>query len=79
MTAEDLRAMYERGEVHHVTMRNIGMKCHEGLNVYVKDANGFRGYRHVGVIYSDAEDFETAYRTANARRGVCVGSYEYGG
>ncbi len=79
MTAAELKALYERNEVHHVTMRNLGMKCWEGMNVYVKDAEGFRGYRHVGVIYSTAPDIEEAYSLANANRGVCVGSYEYGG
>lgn len=44
---DDLRELLAADRFHHATYRDIG-KCHEGLYIYAKDANGFRGFSLIG-------------------------------
>lgn len=49
MTLTTLKTMLEEGSFHHTTYRNIGTLW-EGLHIYRKDANGFRGFSHAGFF-----------------------------
>lgn len=73
---DTLRALLARGEFHHATYRCEGTVW-EGLWIYRKDADGFRGYSVVTCIRKDSPDLETAYDLC-AGTGISRGSYGNG-
>lgn len=76
MTLDELRELLQSGEFHHATYRNIGTLW-EGLHIYKKDPNGFRGFTHVGAFGKNNPDLTTAM-TLTSRTGISVGSYGNG-
>jgi hypothetical protein len=78
MTIEELKQLQASGEFHHATYRNVG-KCWEGLYIYKRDPDGFRGFSLAG-------SFNNYYRQRNPEcekamelvRGLHVGSFGNG-
>lgn len=85
MTIELLKTMLAEGTFHHATYRDHG-KVWEGLYIYVKDADGFRGFKPAGAFNNyrpnggadSPEMLEAEELLRQARRGVSVGSYGKG-
>lgn len=76
MTLEMLRTMLADGSFHHATYREIG-KVWEGLFVYMKDDNGFNGFRLAGSFPHYSPDLDTAHDLVR-NTGVSVGSFGRG-
>ena len=70
---EQLRALLASGEFHHATYRCIGTVW-EGLWIYRKSADGFRGYDVVTCITKGSPDIDAAH-TLCAGTGISVGAY----
>jgi hypothetical protein len=78
LTVDELKQLMADGKFHHATYREIG-KVWEGLYVYVRDNDGFRGFKLYG-------SFNNYYRARNAEcerameliKGLHVGSYGNG-
>jgi hypothetical protein len=78
MTIDELKQLQASGEFHHATYRDIG-KCWEGLYIYRRGPNGFRGFTLAG-------SFNNYHRARNAEceaamdliKGLHVGSYGNG-
>jgi hypothetical protein len=68
-----LQALIASGQLHHATYRNRGTVW-EGIWVYRKAADGFRGYEvETGILKSDP-DYERAYEVLQGK-GLHVGAY----
>jgi len=76
MSLSELRQLIDSGEFHHATYRDFG-KCHEGLHIYRRDPNGYRGYAHAGAVFHDSPDLRAA-ESMVAGFGMSVGSYGNG-
>ena len=76
MTLDELRAMRADGTFHHATYRNHGTLW-EGLWIYGKAENGFRGYAPVGCFGKDNPDLATA-ETLVRGTGISVGAFGNG-
>lgn len=76
MKLEELKTLMEAGEFHHATYRNIGTLW-EGLHIYCKTPDGFRGFNHAGAFYKDNPDLAKAEEMVRGT-GVSVGSYGQG-
>jgi hypothetical protein len=80
VTLADLEELIARGDFHHATYRDVGM-AHEGLAIYARDPNGFRGYRHIGTFpggsYATADQGATCRQAERvvAPFGTSVGSF----
>lgn len=76
---ECLQSLLAAGELHHATYRNVGTLW-EGLHLYRKAADGFRGYAHAGSISKmEAADLDAAYiLLKQAGIGASFGSYGNG-
>jgi hypothetical protein len=73
---EKLRELFESGQFHHATYRDIG-KVWEGLYFYKKDPEGMRGFSLVGCIGKNDPDLPLAEDLVRGT-GVSVGSYGAG-
>jgi hypothetical protein len=76
MKLEDLKELLESGRFHHATYRNHGTLW-EGLWIYEKDKNGFRGFSLVGAFGKDSPDLEAAENMVRGT-GVSFGAYGEG-
>ncbi len=76
MTLEELKALKDTGEFHHATYRDHGT-CWEGLWVYRKKADGFRGFDVVGCFAKDDPNLDAASDLVRGT-GVSVGAYGCG-
>lgn len=76
MTIHELQALRERGEFHHATYRNLGTLW-EGLWIYVKAGNGFRGYVPAGCFPKNDPNLPAAEAIVRGS-GVSVGAYGRG-
>ena len=76
MTLDELKAIKDAGMFHHATYRNQGTLW-EGLWVYQRNQNGFRGYEVVGAFLKDNPELEGAEKMI-AGTGISVGSYGNG-
>jgi hypothetical protein len=76
MTLEMLQALRDSGEFHHATYRNQGTLW-EGLHIYRRDADGFRGFSHCGMIPKDDPTLDAAYAIVR-NTGVSLGAYGRG-
>jgi hypothetical protein len=76
-TIADLHELIARGDFHHATYRDHG-KAHEGLCIYARDPNGFRGYRYMGRFCSDKPEVLREAEQIVASYGTSVGSYGNG-
>ena len=76
MAIADLKALVESGEFHHATYRNQGTLW-EGLHIYKRDPNGFRGYSLVDSFLKDSPELEAAYELTRGT-GISVGSFGQG-
>lgn len=76
MTLEILRAMQADGSFDHATYRNHGTLW-EGLWIYAKAADGFRGYAPAGAFFKDSPDLDAAFELTRGT-GISVGAYGRG-
>lgn len=70
---DTLRALLASGEFHHATYRDLGTVW-EGLWVYRKDGDGFRGYVPATSVGKDDPDLDEAFRLCSGT-GISVGKY----
>jgi hypothetical protein len=73
MTLDELKTLQATGQYHHATYRNQNTLW-EGLHIYVRDAEGFRGFRHAGVFGKDDPNLQAAEEAVRLT-GVSVGAY----
>ncbi len=76
MNLEELRNMMAAGLFHHATYRNHGTLW-EGLWIYAKDPEGFRGYSVAGCFGKDSPDLAGAFELTRGT-GISVGAYGQG-
>jgi hypothetical protein len=76
MTLDELKALKESGQFHHATYRDIGT-IWEGLRIYVRRHDGFRGFSPHGVFGKDHPDLKAAEEMVRDA-GISVGSYGSG-
>ena len=76
MTLDELRALLASGDFHHATYRNGGTLW-EGLHIYAKRTDGFRGYAHCGAFLRDDNTLKDAEELVRGT-GVSVGAYGQG-
>jgi hypothetical protein len=76
MPLETLRELRESGQFHHATYRNFGTLW-EGLWIYVKEADGFRGYAPAGCFPKDDPELKAAEDMVRGT-GISVGAYGQG-
>lgn len=68
-----LKGLLESGEFHHATYRCIGTVW-EGLWIYKRDPDGFRGYSVVTSILKGDPDIDAAHDLCRGT-GISVGAY----
>jgi len=73
---EELKRVLANGTFHHATYRNRGTVW-EGLWVYLKDPDGFRGYAVGFNISKDSPHIDVAHDLCRGT-GISVGSYGCG-
>lgn len=74
---EDLQCLLDSGQFHHATYRCQGTVW-EGLWIYCKDPNGFRGYSvYMSFPVSNKESCDLVHKML-AHTGISVGSYGNG-
>ena len=76
MKIAELQALLDSGTFHHATYREQG-SIWEGLWIYAKDANGFRGYRVVGCFGKDSPELQAASALVRGS-GISIGAYGRG-
>ena len=76
MTLDALQTLLNSGQFHHATYRNVGTLW-EGLWIYEKNANGFRGYSVVGSFPKGDRELEQAHKLVRGS-GISVGSFGRG-
>ena len=76
MTITELEALLTDGLFHHATYRNHGTLW-EGLWIYARKADGFRGYALAGCFSKDSPDLARAYELTRGT-GISVGAYGQG-
>ena len=76
MTLSELQQMRENGLFHHATYRDFGTVW-EGLWIYARDLNDFRGYKAAGCFAKDSPDLHAAEAIARGS-GISVGAYGQG-
>jgi len=73
---EQLQALLASGEFHHATYRNHGTLW-EGLWIYRRQADGFRGYVPAFAFQKADPDLDAAF-ALTAKTGISVGAYGNG-
>ncbi len=76
MDLNELRRLRESGEFHHATYRNHGTLW-EGLWIYVKAEDGFKGFVPAGSFPKESVDLKAAEEIVRGT-GVSVGSFGRG-
>jgi hypothetical protein len=78
MTIQELQTLLQTGQFHHATYRNQGTLW-EGLHIYYRDPEGFRGFRHAGFFSSRSqpEELITAENLCRGT-GISLGAYGQG-
>ena len=76
MTIDELKALKESGNFHHATYRNQNTLW-EGLWIYQRDPQGFRGYSPAGAFFKDSPDLDAAYDVVHGT-GVSLGAFGCG-
>jgi len=76
MKLETLKTLRQTGEFHHATYRNMGTLW-EGLWIYTKDVNGFRGFNVAGCFPKNDPELDAAHELVRGT-GVSVGAYGQG-
>ena len=73
---EQLIELVESGDFHHATYRCLG-SLWEGLWIYRKSADGFRGYDVVGS-FPKGEEHDAQVYLSKKGHGTSLGSYGNG-
>lgn len=74
---ERLKALMASGQFHHATYRNQGTLW-EGLWIYRKSTNGFRGFETSGICFrKDDPNLDAAYDLLRGT-GISLGAYGRG-
>jgi hypothetical protein len=73
---DELRELILSGQFHHATYRGMGTLW-EGLWVYVKVEDSFRGFGPIGSFPKDDPELDAAYEAVRGT-GISVGSYGRG-
>jgi len=76
MTIDELKALRAADKFHHATYRNQG-SLWEGLWIYEKADDGFRGFKPAGAFFKDDPNLDAAERELRGA-GVSVGAYGCG-
>ena len=76
MTLPELQTMLADGSFDHATYRNHGTLW-EGLWIYAKQADGFRGYAPAGAFFKDSPELDAAFALVKGT-GISVGAYGCG-
>lgn len=76
MTIDQLKKLMQEDKFHHATYRNHGT-IWEGLWIYEKATDGFRGYKPVGSFSKTDPDLDAAHNLVR-NTGVSLGSYGNG-
>lgn len=76
MPLETLKQLRESGQFHHATYRNRGTVW-EGLWIYIKASDGFRGYSPTGFFPLGDPELDAAHELVRGT-GISVGSYGKG-
>ncbi len=76
MTIAELTQMLAEGLFDHATYREIG-SIWEGLWIYARNPNGFRGYSVAGCFNRDSPDLKAAEALVRGS-GVSVGAFGRG-
>lgn len=80
MTAQEkidaLKEMLANGTFDHATYRDRGTLW-EGLHIYTKNAEGFRGYEHSMIFHAGTPELKEAEALTRGT-GVSVGAYGEG-
>lgn len=76
MTLDQLKDLIESGKFHHATYRNVGTLW-EGLHIYQRNPQGFRGYEHIGAFLKDNPNLKVAENMV-AKFGTSFGAYGRG-
>ena len=77
MELADLKEMINTGNFHHATYRNQGT-IWEGLWIYAKEPNGFRGYSVVGCFNASNPDSLREAENLCRGTGISLGAYGQG-
>lgn len=77
MELSELKTLRESGEFHHATYRNQGTLW-EGLHIYCKDSDGFRGFRSVGFFSPSNRETLALAEDMVRGTGISVGAYGQG-
>ena len=75
MTILQLNELLNSGEFHHATYRNHGTVW-EGLWIYLRDPNGFRGFSVAGCF--NISDPDTLKQAEALCRCTCISVGSYG-
>ena len=76
MNIQQLKELIDAGEFDHATYRDLGTLW-EGLWIYRKDTNGFRGYSPAGSFFKDSPELDQASKLC-AGTGISLGAYGEG-
>ena len=76
MTITELKAMLADGSFDHATYRNHGTLW-EGLWIYAKAEQGFRGYVPAGAFFRDSAELREAEQLTRGT-GISVGAFGQG-
>jgi hypothetical protein len=76
MTLDSLRQLVADGTFHHATYRNRGTLW-EGLWIYAKSPDGFRGFSLVGCFPKHSADLDAAYALVRGT-GISLSAYGQG-
>jgi hypothetical protein len=76
MKLETLKELRESGQFHHATYR-CKNTLWEGLWIYVKEADGFRGYGPAGFFPVGDPELDAAFEAVRGT-GISVGAYGQG-
>ena len=77
MTIQELQSLRDSGQFHHATYRERG-SIWEGLYIYAKAVDGFRGYKLAGCFNRDSSPDLQAAEAIVRGTGVSVDSYGKG-
>lgn len=73
---QELQDLIARGELHHVTYRNLGTVW-EGLWFYRRSNDGLRGFEVAGAVGKNDPDLEAAEEACRGL-GISFGAYGEG-
>jgi hypothetical protein len=76
MTIAELKTLMDSGDFHHATYRNQGTLW-EGLHIYARHSQGFRGYEHAGAFLKDSPELKQASELT-CGTGISLGAYGRG-